>query len=312
MKTLISLAILFLLIAPIALAETNQRLELLSPATGNTINPVELGFQYRVASVTPIKDCSFIVDGQVKKTTPYNDDINGKILNIYTPLEDGTYNWTVSCVTVDGVILTDAARTVTTKTFTSEVTRKSSGLFRGSMAYEFEFTNTVDQAPIVVNKLAAGDFLWILLKVPPSTFKKELYVKRFESVNGKKSMILEDLKGRDTYTIVQGENATINISSTTAIINFVGIELNRANIIVYPSVIKSSTTTVTDSTGTGSEAGSGAGSGTKPDEKPVETVPPTPAKGDENTGTGEAGTADAPKQGVFKRFVSWLTSIFGA
>jgi hypothetical protein len=313
MKTIIPLAILFLLIAPMALAETNQRLELLSPVTGDTINPMVLGFQYRVASVTPIETCDLIIDGQVKKTTPYHDDINGKILSFFLPLDDGTYNWTVSCVTRDDVVLSDATRSVSTSTVTSEVTKKSSGLFRGSMAYEFNFENTIEQTPIAVNKLAAGDFLWIKLKVVPSTFKKELYVKRFESVDGKKFILLEDLKGRDEYRIAQGENVSINISSTTILINFVGIELNRANVLVYPSVVGTSTPAVQpdepskedSSTGTGVEEGAGkddATEGAGTDTSAGPTGPSTPA----------APADDAAKPGVFKRFVSWLTSVFGA
>jgi hypothetical protein len=307
----IPLLLLVLLIAPLALAET---VELISPAEGTTIEPLQNGFTFTTDTSMTVKECVLFVDDTPMKTIPFNDLIKGRVLHFNVEIPDGQHTWSVSCATIDkGVIsrLMSASRTFTAKTVESPVTVKSSGVFRGSMAYELKFKNAPGQQPVTVKKLASGDFIWILLSVPPSTVKKELYVKRFATEKNATYLYLEDLKKGDTYKIAQGENATVKITSSTVTLQFVGIELNRAIAVIYP-VLKEGqipATPVNETTKSESTIDK-----TTPEETTANetATPPPPANITTPKGTTSTGTESAEKPGFIARFFSWLASLFGA
>lgn len=327
----IAIVILLLLIAPLALADT---LELVSPANGATIEPTVNGVSFRTDSKESVKSCTVFVDDEPKKTLTYNDVITGRTLQLSLDVPDGERRWNAICVMTDGTTLTSETRTFTAANVKSAVTVKSSGLFRGSMAYEFSFENTAEQEPVVVKKLAAGDFLWIIFKIPPSNIKKELYIKRFAVEQGTPFIYLEDLKKRDVYKIAKGENGTINISSSSVIVNFVDIELNRAVVAVYPFI--SDGATEETPSGLPGEDTAPADDGTTTEDTTIESpsedsndgskdttdnavTPPSQENADSSTDAapdstpGQDGSLEGEeRKGVFARFIAWLTSIFGA
>jgi hypothetical protein len=300
----IPLIILVLLLAPLAHAAT---IEQVSPAVGATIDPIENGFSFRTDSHATIKECTLFIDNEPKKTITYNDYISNTLLWFGLELPDGEHTWSVICSEYDNAIvskLSSSTIAFTAKTVESPITVESSGIFRGSMAHTFNFRNAPDQEPIVVKKLAAGDFIWINLKVAPSTITKELYVRRSATEDGKRYLYLEDLKKRDTYKILEGENATVNISQTSVIVKFIGIELNRANVVVYPklSANAAAPNETKNDTENGTEGTPPAEEVKSADEKDNATSPPPITD----------ITQEPPKQGVFTRFFSWLVGLFGA
>ncbi len=309
MKSKIVFAILFLFIAPVVFAANSDTINLVTPATGNTIDPIREGFAYTPLISDSVKECGLYINSETKRSIPYNDVVNKKMLYFSSELVDGTYNWSVYCVKQNDEKIISEVRTVVIKNIEDVVAVKSSGVFRGSMAHEFPFENDPSQQPVVVKKLAAGDFVWVVFKIAPSNVRKELYVRRFSSEQGKQYLILEDLKKNEVYKIFAGDTTTINITPSSINVKFVGLELNRATVMVSTSLSPDQTT----------------GQDVQPVEptKPADAVAPTPAdkpadvvlpdqKPVDNKPADNQPADDAPKPGVFKRFFSWLTSIFGA
>ncbi|HIH23999.1 TPA: hypothetical protein HA251_03120 [Candidatus Woesearchaeota archaeon] len=324
----IAIIVLLLLIAPLALADT---LELVSPANGVSIEPTVNGVSFRTDSKDSVKSCTVFIDDEPKKTLTYNDVITGRTLQLSLDIPDGEHRWNAICVMSDGTTIASETRTFTAANVKSAVTAKSSGLFRGSMAYEFSFENTAEQEPVIVKKLAAGDFIWVIFKIPPSNIKKELYIKRFAVEQGTPFIYLEDLKKREVYKIARGENGTINISSSSVIVNFVDIELNRAVVAVYPFIQDGTTEETpnnlpdedaapTDDDATTDTVDTVAGSTSDDNEDgtegTIDDVATPPQENADSSTDSTPGQDDAPEgresKGVFTRFIAWLASIFGA
>jgi membrane protein implicated in regulation of membrane protease activity len=305
-----------------------------SPADGATMDPTMQGFAFSTLSGAMVANCKLLIDNETAKTIAYNDQIIGKNIQYLTPVEDGNHTWQVACDTDNGTLSTPVRAFAAKNPADTGVKVTSSGVFRGSFDHEFTFANSPSQRPVVVQKLAPGDFIIIDLKVPPSTISQSLYVKQQASKNGKQFLWLQDQKKWENYYLYLGENTTINISTSRVILSFQGMSNNKATVIAYPAVSKQAqelaeqenkqaTEEASQTTGetpneTAQQAESQApqenqAPESKPTEQPAEKPETTkPAEtASEQKPAEQQNTPAAPKQGVFKRILAWFSGIFG-
>ena len=296
-----------LLVALVALCTIGSVLAdsiIIQSPTGGTLDPTNGRFGFSIDSGETIAECRLYMDGNVSKRATYNEVLKGRSVGFAADYEDGTYVWRVECETADGVVLASGDRTVTIARPVSEVTITPSGAFRGSMLRSVTLTLSADQAPVTITKIAAGDYLGITLKVPPSKITKELYVKSRLSENGKAKLWLTSKQ--EDYYLLEGENLTVPISASASVImEYRGNELNRAVVVVSPALTGKAPIADDD---VASDTGDDATAPVEPDAPAVAPDDGTPAQ--------EPVPADAqPPQeppGAMRRFLSWLVRLFGA
>jgi hypothetical protein len=293
----IALLVLFLLVSTISVAAAG--LNPVSPAEGATIDPKENEFSFSTMSDLVVASCTLYIDGHPLKNVTYKDSIRSRTINYAVSVEDGEHTWQAKCDAGSQILDTPVRKF---KAFTPKDTNVKvtpSGVFRGSFMHAFDFSNTPTQEPVTLSKIAPGDFIDISLLLPPSKLNKELYVKQISAKNDKKYLLVEDSKLRASYYLYQGQNVSINISSSHVIMNFIGSENNKAIIVVYSSFVTQPPTSEVPA---------------------VEEAPPVPTPVVEEPpkqvarpiiNTTEPQAPSAPKQSGFKRFISWLSSIFG-
>ncbi len=274
--------------------------------TGDTLDPTNGRFGFSIDSGATITECRLVMDGVVSKRAAYSDVLKGRSLGFAADYEDGTYVWRIECETADGEVLASEDRTVAIARPVSEVTVTPSGAFRGSMLRSVTLTLSADQAPVMITKIAAGDYLGITLKVPPSKITKELYVKSRLAENGKAKLWLTSKQ--DDYYLLEGENLTVPISASASVImEYRGNELNRAIVVVYPALTgKAPIADDEDAVVPDTEDGTAA---------PVEPDVPAVAPDDETPAQEPVPTDAQPPQeqpGAMRRFLSWLVRLFGA
>lgn len=306
-------AIIIAAMLSIAIAAAEE-MTAVSPSDGATIDPIAMGFTFTTANSSIVSTCSLVIDNATVKTTPYNDNIKGKNINFKTETLDGSHTWQIVCESETGQLTTPPRSFISKNPVDTGVTVTASGAFRGSFDHTLTFTNTPEQKPIAVEKLAPGDFIIINLKVPPSTLSQQLYVKQASSKNGKQFLWLEDQKKGVEYYLYQGENVTINISTSHVIMSFTGMEAAKATIIVYST--KSGAPTPTQPSA--DNATEMPTQPVTPTEKPAE--PAKPATPTENSATPTTPPTtnhqnqtepEQPKQSFFKRLLAWFSNIFG-
>jgi hypothetical protein len=189
---------------------------------------------FSIATSAVIESCDLIVDGQIAKTTPYGQQLRGRLISYPLVQEDGTHTWHIACTTDDGTVLTTENRTYSYNAQqASEIKVISNGIFRGSFTHEFKFKNTLEQHPVIVPEVASGDFIKVLLSIYPSTITKELFVKQISFRDGTQYMLLTD--HNEKYEVFLGQNTTVNISKSQIIVSFSNFQKNKATIIVYPT-----------------------------------------------------------------------------
>lgn len=278
--------------------------------TGEALDPTGGRFGFSIDSGATIRECRLVMDGNVSKRATYNEVLKGRSLGFAADYEDGTYVWRIECETADGVLVASADRTVAIARPVSDVTVTPSGAFRGSMLRSVTIALSDSQAPVTIDKIAAGDYLGITVKVPPSKITKELYVKSRLSENGKAKLWLTSKQ--EDYYLLEGENLTVPISaSANVILAYRGTEFNRAVIVVYPALKSRAPVTADD-----------ADDADVPQEET--DAPVVPAAPDEPvvapddgipTGTPADDVEDQPpqdRQSGMRRFLSWLVRLFGA
>lgn len=290
--------VVFLLAATMAAAEFTQDITLNAPRQGDTVLATDR-FSFTVGSGETVDTCSLIVDGAIAKSARYDSNLKGKTLSFAMVPDEGDHTWTVTCSTTDGDI-TAPAESFTLAVPESPVTVKASGTVRGSMVHIFKMENNADQPPVVVPKVATGDFIEVSLLVPPSTLKKEFYVRSRLTQNG--TPVAWITWKQEDYYIKQGENTTLNLTQSARVIATLDSIVNNRMVFVFYSAAapRESVEVPEDNSIT-----PGADAPETPDAAPETPVNDTAS--DDDAGT----TDDAPKQGAFKRFLSWLSGIFG-
>ena len=261
---------------------------------GDTMDPARDRFSFSTDSYDTIAECRLIIDGNASKRASYNDVIKGRSLSFAADTyEDGTYAWSVECETTDGVVLSSGERNITIQRPETQVTVTPSGVFRGSMLHSF----TVSADPIDIPDVAAGDYLGITADIFPSKITKELYVKSRLVENGVPKLWMT--YRQEDYYLRQGENVTVPVGSSSVILHFRGISLNRVTLVAYPVG--------------GAPDSAGEPVGDAAPEEPVlnEPEPPAPVAEEEAPETTDEAPA-AERPGAWRRFVSWLVRLFGA
>jgi len=296
----LSLALLLLLCTTTVLADGI----IVQSPTGTTMDPAKDRFGFSVDSGAVVQECRLLIDDVVSKTVTYNAVIKGRTISFAADYEDGDYTWSAACELEDGTVLASSDRTITIKRPTSVVTVTSSGAYRGSMLHSFTMRNAVDQVPIEISKVAAGDYISITLAVYPSKSTKELYVKSRLAENGVAKVWFTHKQ--EDYYVTEGENVTIPITASSSIIlGFPGLELNRIVLVAYPNL--AGVPPVQDP----AEETPEPAETPEPEETPVEEVAPEtptiPAVPVEDT-----TSVPEERPGGFQRFLSWLVGLFGA
>jgi hypothetical protein len=264
-----------------------------------------------------VSKCTLFIDDKEIKSVTYNDVIKGRTITISTPVEDGAHTWQAECDTASEILKTPVRKFTMTNPVASDVRIESSGTIRGSLTYIFDFKNTADQKPVFINKVAPGDFIEVRLNLPPSKIVNDYYVKQLTSKNDKRYVWLQDQKSRADYYLYEGQNVTVNISSTRFIMSFVGVENNRINFMVYSTVAAQPGSSAGETPeGTGTPAPVETPSPATPPAEPPKAEPPQPAPKPivQNSTPATDKTRDAtppPSQGFFKGFLSWLSNLFG-
>lgn len=304
-----ALLLLLLCIAPIASA---AGLTAQSPADGATVD--EGRFSFSTASHEVVSECRLLVDGEVARAARYNQTIAGRSISYTVSLADGTYTWQAVCATEAGELTTEE-RTVTIAT-PQDTVKVTSGPIRGTMIREVTLRNSADQPSITIDKIAPGDYISIVLDVPPSKVRKELYVRSKLSKDGRNYLWLTHRQ--QNYNLWEGENATIDVGASTVLLEYKGLVNNRAVVVAHPNV----TGVPQQPEDPAEEPAAEPGEPQEPEQQPVEE-PESPAEPAEEpvkepaanvTNTTESPPAQQPpaeRPGVFTRFVSWLASVFG-
>jgi hypothetical protein len=315
---------------------------MVSPAEGATVDPVRNGFQFSAQTHARISTCEFLVDNKTVKEAAYNDVIVGRTLKYLITIPDGTHTWQVICESEEGRLESPIRTMVVKNAEETGVTVKGSGIMRGSL----EHTLTLAQNPIVVRKVAQGDVVTVNIVVAPSKLKRQLYLRGIQTRNGTKILWMEDLRtGRPVpMYFTQGVDYTLNISTAKFQLQFVEYVSGKAVIRLSPA-IGSEANGQAQSGQEGAQGTAGTQGMTTPEVPSLEGLPPLdegetgtatdsgtetqpePVVGAEGTeGTvaedtavqtpptssvDEERTPQAPKPGVFKRMLGWLSSIFG-
>jgi hypothetical protein len=264
-----------------------------SPLNGATALATDR-ISFSIGTSAVIESCQLIVDGETVRNTAYGEQLRGRTISY--PLVEGSHSWQVQCITDNGTTLATIPRTYTySLAEASDVKVTSNGIFRGSLTHEFKFRNSPEQRPVVVSGLAAGDFVSILFSIPPSTITKELYVKQVVQRNGTAYLLLTVTKANDKYEVKLGENVTVNISKSQIILHFDHFERNKVTLVFSPTVHTMEAPPVETP---------------QPEETPQDTAPETPVEQPEPV-QPPMQTPPEQSEGAFKRFITWLSNVFG-
>jgi hypothetical protein len=247
------------------------------------------------------------------KNVTYRDVIKGRTIKITTEVAAGEHTWQASCETDKEILDTPVRKFTMILPETSDVRVEASGTTRGSMRHSFDFMNSPTQQPVIITKIAPGDYVEIVLNLPPSKLAKDLYIKQLSSKNDDRFVWVQDPKTGANYNLYEGQNVTVNVSSSRVIMSFLGTENNRIKLIVYSTVA-------------GNEQPAAqpqiepelppAVEEHKPEATPPKAEPPQPVPKPIVTNSTPAtdkprDATPPPSQSGFKRFLSWLSNIFG-
>lgn len=290
----------------------------ISPVDGASIVPSRDRFAFSVDTREAILECSLVIDGEVARTNPYDKEILfGRSISYAASAEEGTHTWSVECVDVNGMTLRTEERSFSIAP-SSTVKVTSSGVNRGSMRREFEFKNSPDQSPVIIDKIAAGDFISVVLLLPPSKITKEFYVRSRLSKNGQEYLWLTFKQSN--YYLFRGEKTTVDIGSTTILLEFSDVQSNRAIVTAYPNITRSAEDSPSDDDSSAVDDSTENDSEVPDDASPEESSEPEPSESpeesEETPETPEEPSSQEPEvpqqqQSVMTRFLSWLARIFG-
>ncbi len=298
----VTLILLILIFAPFAYAaDINAN----GPADDATVSPEDIRFSFTVDAYTVVKECSLFIDDEAVKTLQYQRLIPQSLLWSYN-LDEGEYEWYVSCITEDDEILKTSPRTLNVIISTEgKVDIIPSGTVQGSYIFEFDFQNSAEQIPILLEDVAPGDFISINLYVPPSRTNRELFVKSKRDTPEKGPYYILNYKG-DNYDILLGQNTTVPIGSNNVLIAMTSISGVKADITVYPYIINLEPEEPELPEEPPEEVIE------EPIEEPEEVIEePEEIVEEPVQPTQEPETEEAPKQNFFQSVLSWLVGIFG-
>lgn len=310
-----TLLVSFLLLSTLSMVSAEGLIPI-SPVDGASIVPSRDRFVFSVETREQIVECSLILDGETARTNTYSREILfGRSISYAASAEEGTHTWSVECVDVNGLTIRTDERTFSIAP-TSTVKVTSSGVNRGSMRRQFEFKNSPDQPPVIIDKIAAGDFIAVVFSLPPSKITKEFYVRSRLAKDGRDYLWLT--YKQSNYYLYVGENTTVDIGSTTILMEFSGIQNNRATVTAYPNITR--TVTEDPSVDNNSSSGSSQEEGSELPEdnvdeessesEPVEETPEEPVEMPEDPASQEPEPPQQ-QQSAMTRFLSWLAHIFG-
>jgi hypothetical protein len=304
------LPLLFLVTLLLATTVSAAGLSPISPKTNST-SSTSAQFFFTTSSGAMIESCQLFVDGKLMRTAVYKDVLRNRQLSYKETLEEGPHTWHVVCLSDEGELSTDVQQFTALTPENAAVTISASGAFRGSFDHTFKFTNSPTQKPVTVDKLAPGDFIIIEFTVAPSTTTKQLYVKQMSKLDDKIYLWLEDAKKGENYRVFLGENATINISTTHVILEFSNVVQNKAIVIVHPrpglALPPQANAPSTPAANVSERINTSI---VRNETVPNKTTPMAPAVNRTDNRTTPA-TPEPPRQGGFKRFLSWLSRLFG-
>jgi hypothetical protein len=271
-----TLAILLLLLVSTAYGES---ISASAPKDGAVVGTtVDISFTIATAAVT--EWCAIIVDSEAAKNISYNGVLKGRSISTKVTVDEGVHQWQVMCQTSNETALT-APQSFTAKTIAEQnLEVVASGTIRGSMSRIVR----LDDQPVTVPKIAAGDYLIIAKPI-----SRELYVKQMSSQDGKPYVRLQE---NNTQYLLQ-QNEQFQLNGTDIMLNFTGIELNRATIVVSLA---------------------GVPSASPPPQEPDDSVTgngSVDAGTDQDTPASPGIKPTKPEQGVLKRFLSWIVTVFG-